>query len=209
MNRLLLLVKDTKFESKSQLDEYGKQAIGNCFYWSKIQNLKANHNFRWVTICHRKIAFTGQRYKIWKQITTKLQKFKWLHNCFYWSKIQNLKANHNFDFNVHYRELIAFTGQRYKIWKQITTFRTKYYLPRELLLLVKDTKFESKSQRGTTLWTGHVDCFYWSKIQNLKTNHNHNLTRMKMNKIAFIGQRYKIWKQITTVSRYIKMSFSK
>ena len=41
---------------------------------------------------------------------------------------------------------IAFTGQRYKIWKQITTDNDLCTDSFELLLLVKDTKFESKSQ---------------------------------------------------------------
>ena len=94
--QLLLLVKDTKFESKSQLDDNWKQYPKYCFYWSKIQNLKANHN---VAVAE------------------------------------------------HANDAIAFTGQRYKIWKQITTFYPNGNKMRELLLLVKDTKFESKSQQ--------------------------------------------------------------
>ena len=141
----------------------------------------------------RCIAFTGQRYKIWKQITTfnlinvsliallllvKDTKFEsksqlWsattTHNlnCFYWSKIQNLKANHNLSSQFLRWRHIAFTGQRYKIWKQITTNSLASSMRSKLLLLVKDTKFESKSQQNTLVGKFIEHCFYWSKIQNL------------------------------------------
>ena len=62
----------------------------------------------------------------------------------------------------------------------------------KLLLLVKDTKFESKSQLTTIVENARVDCFYWSKIQNLKANHNCSTMVRDNEYIAFIGQRYKI-----------------
>ena len=172
--------------------------MANCFYWSKIQNLKANHNRTTSLLAYLQIAFTGQRYKIWKQITTchwfihwrtqllllvkdtkfesKSQQVVIICNgcvyCFYWSKIQNLKANHNQLMNICWLKKIAFTGQRYKIWKQITTRRRQTWRVHPLLLLVKDTKFESKSQQNLAIPSPIYDCFYWSKIQNLKANHN-------------------------------------
>ena len=200
---MLLLVKDTKFESKSQPSTLSKKRSINCFYWSKIQNLKANHNLCDGFGCLGFIAFTGQRYKIWKQITTigqsrwcfcqllllvKDTKFEsksqqvWRpsfqrHHCFYWSKIQNLKANHNVTTSTPHLCSIAFTGQRYKIWKQITT-----------------TEERERAR---------LDCFYWSKIQNLKANHNYNVVEFVDVHIAFTGQRYKIWKQITTIRYHV------
>ena len=224
--RLLLLVKDTKFESKSQRLPLVQATIVHCFYWSKIQNLKANHNRHPLRWCAHVIAFTGQRYKIWKQITTVthhqdgnhwllllvkdtkfesksqpllVAKFQGAH-CFYWSKIQNLKANHNQAHRLLTHAVIAFTGQRYKIWKQITTYGIEKDITVSLLLLVKDTKFESKSQRIACTVMLMLDCFYWSKIQNLKANHNLTRARLSNTEIAFTGQRYKIWKQITTLS---------
>ena len=62
--KLLLLVKDTKFESKSQPMGAVVGIIIDCFYWSKIQNLKANHNLLRFFVTAKMIAFTGQRYKI-------------------------------------------------------------------------------------------------------------------------------------------------
>ena len=225
---MLLLVKDTKFESKSQLQSINAAAVQNCFYWSKIQNLKANHNLRLMVFLSLVIAFTGQRYKIWKQITTnedgtvmygkllllvkdtkfesKSQQHSLLigivSHCFYWSKIQNLKANHNLLRFFVTAKKIAFTGQRYKIWKQITTDASLGCMPITLLLLVKDTKFESKSQLFVVLSKIIPYCFYWSKIQNLKANHNRGQFISSVKAIAFTGQRYKIWKQITTIDLY-------
>ena len=170
------------------------------------------------------IAFTGQRYKIWKQITTTTAKLLVINqllllvkdtkfesksqrsassltgqpDCFYWSKIQNLKANHNCALVYKQSNRIAFTGQRYKIWKQITTLCSRHRSLLWLLLLVKDTKFESKSQLGGNVLPIPIDCFYWSKIQNLKANHNCTWQSCQLWLIAFTGQRYKIWKQITT-----------
>ena len=141
------MVKDTKFESKSQQPRIRHLCLLYCFYWSKIQNLKANHN------------------RYWEFLT-------------FW--------------------IIAFIGQRYKIWKQITTAMVCGCSSVLLLLLVKDTKFESKSQLVSITDYKVNNCFYWSKIQNLKANHNIFQALYPLLLIAFIGQRYKIWKQITT-----------
>ena len=200
--RLLLLVKDTKFESKSQQSKTMNKIESDCFYWSKIQNLKANHNLSDWILSLWFIAFTGQRYKIWKQITTASNTIVKGDHCFYWSKIQNLKANHNQKNFILRKSKIAFTGQRYKIWKQITTDKNFKLHRYALLLLVKDTKFESKSQHGEVKHHCRSDCFYWSKIQNLKANHNTLPLLTYLTRIAFTGQRYKIWKQITTEKNF-------
>ena len=169
---LLLLVKDTKFESKSQQNTLVGKFIEHCFYWSKIQNLKANHNTLARGFFCVPIAFTGQRYKIWKQITTKastalrfVELLLLVKDTKFESKSQ-LVMRHLNGFTI------AFTGQRYKIWKQITTKEVRNDKRRILLLLVKDTKFESKSQPIDNIRQQTENCFYWSKIQNLKANHN-------------------------------------
>ena len=67
-----------------------------CFYWTKIQNLKAILNK--TDNYERKFegAFTEQRYKIWKQFSTVLE-------------------------IIDVGNKGAFTEQRYKIWKQFST----------------------------------------------------------------------------------------
>ena len=196
--RLLLLVKDTKFESKSQpIFEVGKFGA-DCFYWSKIQNLKANHNSSMPLTKLRALLLLVKDTKFESKSQQPVVRRRRGVDCFYWSKIQNLKANHNHSNNYGKALAIAFTGQRYKIWKQITTASLACCVIATLLLLVKDTKFESKSQPGNRDSQRPSYCFYWSKIQNLKANHNPDWATSFHFCIAFTGQRYKIWKQITT-----------
>ena len=191
---MLLLNKDTKFESNSQQGSGVLLGGQWCFYWTKIQNLKAILNWLQLPLTSWKGAFTEQRYKIWKQFYTVgnnnmilglvlllnkdtkfesnsqltsdfLGKPKW---CFYWTKIQNLKAILNLS-NVRIVGVLgAFTEQRYKIWKQFSTQNGKWNPSPKVLLLNKDTKFESNSQPIVTSPTLLPRCFYWTKIQNLK-----------------------------------------
>ena len=100
--------------------------------------------------------------------------------------------------------MVVFGRQRYKIWKQFTTCIR--YNCHNLLLFsdVKDTKFESNSQqsiRTERFWNG---CFRTSKIQNLKAIHNENWIEDETMTVVFGRQRYKIWKQFTTIPRLLK-----
>ena len=214
-------VKDTKFESNSQLSSNGYYRNFSCF--------------------------RCQRYKIWKQFTTKFRLACKSYKLFQMSKIQNLKAIHNsvyvfvwccadvkdtkfesnsqhyadgtsdyivvsdvkdtkFESNsqlarsIYSRDSRCFRCQRYKIWKQFTTNVCSLYLSEKLFQMskiqnlkaihnnsemdwisivvvsdVKDTKFESNSQRRAPARCGQWRCFRC--------------------------QRYKIWKQFTTCSR--------
>ena len=139
-------------------------------------------------------AFTEQRYKIWKQFSTCKWRFeikalvlllnkdtKFESNsqhrfnemmcvigCFYWTKIQNLKAILNKCECSVTGVVGAFTEQRYKIWKQFSTPAARYSTITLVLLLNKDTKFESNSQPMRANALQSFGCFYWTKIQNLK-----------------------------------------
>ncbi len=190
---------------------------------SKIQNLKANHNYVLkyllkaelfvdvkdtksesksqplaVLALNRWVVCRCQRYKIWKQITTrsrvislmrmlfvdvkdtksesKSQQASFFFSaficCLSMSKIQNLKANHNPSPSFEYRPFVVCRCQRYKIWKQITTsVYSTLFLP---------------------------SCLSMSKIQNLKANHNSFSIIFLSCRVVCRCQRYKIWKQITT-----------
>ena len=167
-------VKDTKFESNSQLIVWNHYFTICCFRTSKIQNLKAIHNckrdlyFKWW------VVFGRQRYKIWKQFTTvfvrtnrmqplfsDVKDTKFESNsqlisrkrvqslcCFRTSKIQNLKAIHNQIRNCVVKRRVVFGRQRYKIWKQFTTDSHNLIF--------------------------RFGCFRTSKIQNLKAIHNYS-----------------------------------
>ena len=151
---VLLLNKDTKFESNSQPCLTYLEAYAGCFYWTKIQNLKAI-----------------------------------LNSASFWAKLNEG----------------AFTEQRYKIWKQFSTTARISIATSTVLLLNKDTKFESNSQRGAYGYHQAARCFYWTKIQNLKAILNHEPQRWRLLLGAFTEQRYKIWKQFSTLRWTTKM----
>ena len=79
--RVVSDVKDTKFESNSQLD--------NDFY------------------SHKNCCFRCQRYKIWKQFTTSISFGRCGFRLFQMSKIQNLKAIHNKSVQYYSRKHVV------------------------------------------------------------------------------------------------------
>ena len=138
--------KTTKFESNSQLNEVISQLV-NCCYQS-------------------------QNYKIWKQFTTLLRFVLAAVRLLSITKLQNLKAIHNFSINsTLWGEVVinhkttkfesnsqhflmnkeaskrCYQSQNYKIWKQFTTGFHSIWV-RKLLLSI-------------------------TKLQNLKAIHNH------------------------------------
>ena len=58
---LLPLDKDKKSESKSQLPGSEARAALRCCRWTKIKNLKANHNDRIAQIADIDVVAVGQR----------------------------------------------------------------------------------------------------------------------------------------------------
>ena len=146
---MLLLNKITKIESNSQLTPLPPCHTVRCFYWTKLQKLKAIHNNYGYVRINFTGAFTEQNYKNWKQFTTsgvvdaavcvvlllnkitKIESNSQLNpvalnepaRCFYWTKLQKLKAIHNHRGQQSLSSMGAFTEQNYKNWKQFTTKR--------------------------------------------------------------------------------------
>ncbi len=169
----------------------------SCLSMSKIQNLKANHNITTYRAYPRRLfvdvkdtksesksqrlfASFGavsvvcrcQRYKIWKQITTGPNWWIWFAKLFV--DVKDTKSESKSQHNVTelFAGIVVCRCQRYKIWKQITTYI--YFQPWQMRLFVdvKDTKSESKSQRCILFMPSVFRCLSMSKIQNLKANHN-------------------------------------
>ena len=157
----------------------------NVFVWllsiAKLQNLKAIHNYGYLSRFAVSSCYQSQNYKIWKQFTTGVacgSGCPWLLSI---AKLQNLKAIHNirvivklladvvinrkttkFESNSQLKvcascvKVCCYQSQNYKIWKQFTTqHRTSVF--RTLLLSI-------------------------AKLQNLKAIHNH-----------FLGGAYEVW----------------
>ncbi len=171
---LFLKVKDTNFESNSQLPVWFYFVRLSCFWKSKIQILKAIHNL----------------------LTKPLQR---LRSCFWKSKIQILKAIHNIVANIVVYFSAVSESQRYKFWKQFTTQYSENAIKDALFLKVKDTNFESNSQQLLYISNLHMCCFWKSKIQILKAIHNAGWLHQSHHNAVSESQRYKFWKQFTTM----------
>ena len=171
---LFINVKDTIFESKSQRINAIFGQVGRCLSMSKIQFLKANHNSICFGCFFYHVVYQCQRYNFWKQITTLTACFYSFWSCLSMSKIQFLKANHN-----HISIVL---------------------LINMLFINVKDTIFESKSQRSVNSQLTNTSCLSMSKIQFLKANHNASPFRQELWCVVYQCQRYNFWKQITTLN---------
>ena len=72
--QLFLSVCCGKFESKSQPKSYRSVEIISCSCRYVVENLKANHNYFQQGSCCDPVVPVGMLWKIWKQITTDLQR---------------------------------------------------------------------------------------------------------------------------------------
>ena len=144
---LFLKVKDTNFESNSQLILIIAEFSCSCFWKSKIQILKAIHNLALVVTAAGSAVSESQRYKFWKQFTTpppdgtpprtavsESQRYK------FWKQFTTFLSL------KPYEPLAVSESQRYKFWKQFTTHSEIIKQKSMLFLKVKDTNFESNSQ---------------------------------------------------------------
>ena len=92
---LFPMVQRYKFESKSQLENYGLGTQICCFQWFKGTNLKANHNQDYNVERKWQLFPMVQRYKFESKSQPGWRNGVPLGSCFQWFKGTNLKANHN------------------------------------------------------------------------------------------------------------------
>ena len=164
----------TKSESNSQHIITVNLSLLNCVQRTNIQNLKAIHN-------HRRISL---KYRL---------------DCVQRTNIQNLKAIHNIRHRLCAECLIVFKERIYKIWKQFTTRSEKKKKKKKKLCSKNEyTKSESNSQRVVHEVEKILHCVQRTNIQNLKAIHNYAAKQSSLPSIVFKERIYKIWKQFTT-----------
>ena len=90
--------------------------------------------------------------------------------------------------------------QRYKKWKQFTTKAQDGCHGHELWTIHKDTKNESNSQLSEFTLDPSSGCELYTKIQKMKAIHNYIRNHKFLIYAVNYTQRYKKWKQFTTIS---------
>ena len=149
--------------------------MGRCELYTKIQKMKAIHNEL------RGDILEGLLWTIHKdtknESNSQLRPFPCVFQncCELYTKIQKMKAIHNDDADDEMFDIAVNYTQRYKKWKQFTTGHTPGNHRHMLWTIHKDTKNESNSQLSFLEW--------------------------RSTKAVNYTQRYKKWKQFTTLQR--------
>ena len=187
--------------------------------------MKAIHNLKEILQGLIPAVNYTQRYKKWKQFTTPPlyplhNKVLWtihkdtknesnsqlyLHDylcsigCELYTKIQKMKAIHNTYKNRDYEHNAVNYTQRYKKWKQFTTILSERSSVILLWTIHKDTKNESNSQLNLRFVVKGACCELYTKIQKMKAIHNTCQCHLQVAEAVNYTQRYKKWKQFTTM----------
>ena len=138
--------KDTKNESNSQLSLSVLNASRRCELYTKIQKMKAIHNWCRAWVQSPAAVNYTQRYKKWKQFTTNLQGIIPVGVLWTIHKDTKNESNSQPNYRCCFWGIAVNYTQRYKKWKQFTTVPRVYVWARALWTIHKDTKNESNSQ---------------------------------------------------------------
>ena len=165
-----------------------------------------------------------RKYKFWKQFTTNTRvknsayllcciyentnfesnsqhiNKRFIHriSCVVSTKIQILKAIHNYAIDKPILVIVVLYLRKYKFWKQFTTLPIYWFIPKLLCCIYENTNFESNSQRYTIFADKFAGCVVSTKIQILKAIHNLFPLQLSFERVVLYLRKYKFWKQFTT-----------
>ena len=100
------------------------------------------------------------------------------YRCLWYCKDIHLEANHNHSLTASFISVVAYDIAKIYIWKQITTTTQVQQSIERLLMILQRYTFGSKSQ--------------------------HNGYHVQELNVAYDIAKIYIWKQITTLSRYLR-----
>ena len=192
--------------------------------------MKAIHNTPSIFQENHHVVLYLRKYKFWKQFTTSLfggspkdmlcciyentnfesnsqlevVSFAHWNRCVVSTKIQILKAIHNWNISVRIKKVVVLYLRKYKFWKQFTTIRRKLWLFDSLCCIYENTNFESNSQPVFLVVKIWVGCVVSTKIQILKAIHNFDGVNCVLCSVVLYLRKYKFWKQFTTYSQYLQ-----
>ena len=118
--------------------------------------------------------------------------------CVVSTKIQILKAIHNYEMDVFRLTSVVLYLRKYKFWKQFTTSCQKERTNNQLCCIYENTNFESNSQPVPYGLKQMPGCVVSTKIQILKAIHNLVNRKDPNTNVVLYLRKYKFWKQFTT-----------
>ena len=214
--------KTTKFESNSQRICASQLSCSGC-YQSQTTKFESNSQ----RICASQLSCSGcyqsQNYKIWKQFTTYTPQFRQQKTLLSITKLQNLKAIHNYlyhylthhsvvinrkvtkfesnsqrIFTFHLSPKRCYQSQNYKIWKQFTTISITTWRIIQLLSIAKSQNLKA-IHNVFSLFTSHQSVVINHKTTKFESNSQQYSIACSMPSCCYQSQNYKNWKQFTTI----------
>jgi len=174
---------------------------------SKIQFLKAIHNFVASLTIWQRCCLRCQRYNFWKQFTTRMDELILDEELFTMSKIQFLKAIHNWWSTLPLLFLL-FTMSKIQFLKAIHNKLARLISHNSVVYDVKDTIFESNSQHVIPDLRNNYSCLrcqrynFWKQFTTIKSDYFHPIKLFTMSKIQFLKAIHNAFK-LTMIVRIV------
>ena len=176
-------------------------AINCCESSAKVQNLKAIHNKSIISPILRHVVSHRQKYKIWKQFTTRKSFSMLIKSLWVIGKSTKSESNSQLRRHVATFPLCCESSAKVQNLKAIHNPWSRALMIFELWVIGKSTKSESNSQLSLFVIYAYVGCESSAKVQNLKAIHNFRQLIFHRYPVVSHRQKYKIWKQFTTIPR--------
>ena len=197
-HQLLQSVQRYKFESNSQLRDYINVQQSVVAISTKIQIWKQFTTRHRAAMRFEGLLQSVQRYKFESNSQLMAHMASFSRGCCNQYKDTNLKAIHNCHRFAKRRHKVVAISTKIQIWKQFTTGDTFKISTDLLLQSVQRYKFESNSQRISSLATAPASCCNQYKDTNLKAIHNGGSFKKLQRVVVAISTKIQIWKQFTT-----------
>ena len=194
--------------------------------------MKAIHNYIFSGYFATYCCYQSQNYKIWKQFTTACSRRCNSALLLSITKLQNLKAIHNYIGGIDKNTLVVinhkttkfesnsqhiigypsfscccYQSQNYKIWKQFTTKRGAFIDDNQLLSITKLQNLKVIHNPYASQKSSKVVV-----INHKTTKFESNSQRTSVGWCLWLGcyqsQNYKIWKQFTTIDDSVGEEFA-
>ena len=140
---------------------------------TKLQNLKAIHNFVFVAILLEYVVINRKTIKFESNSQRPVRHTLWLLRCY--------------------------QSQNYKIWKQFTTTAQDFSASSALLSITKLQNLKAIHNTSQEKLAAQTDVIN-HKTTKLESNSQHNKLVKNMTERCYQSQNYKIWKQFTTAT---------
>ena len=169
-----------------------------CLCQCKDTNLKAIHNMKPYLKNTSRVVYANAKIQIWKQFTTCGDYRPIDSTLFMPMQRYKFESNSQPEPAVIAIWQVVYANAKIQIWKQFTTTVIVSLFVILLFMPMQRYKFESNSQRVTSLRDIMACCLCQCKDTNLKAIHNSGMSLANSLQVVYANAKIQIWKQFTT-----------